>query len=194
MLPYTEDMPLIGGAPYEVSKSCADLISQSYARTYRTPVVIARCGNVYGGGDLNWSRIVPGTIRALLNGKRPVIRSDGSSVRDYIYVQDIVNAYLLLAERETQPGEAFNFGLETPVTVLEIVEAIRRAANCDDLTPDIQARAPGEIHSQWLSAAKARHTLGWWPRFTLEQGLAETFDWYSSFLKVSRPHVELAVR
>ncbi len=195
VLPYTEDMPLIGRAPYEVSKTCTDLIAQSYAHTYQTPVAIARCGNVYGGGDLNWSRIVPGTIRALLHAQRPVVRSDGSFVRDYIYVDDIVDAYLLLAEAETNPGEAYNFGLEKPVTVLQMVDAIRNAAGVDGLQPDIQSRAPGEIHSQWVSAAKARFDLNWRPRYSLEEGLAHTIAWYASFLSIPVPsRAEFAVR
>jgi CDP-glucose 4,6-dehydratase len=185
-LPYTEDMPLQGRHPYEVSKSCADLIAQCYAHTYEMPVAIARCGNIYGGGDLNWSRLVPETVRAFLEGRRPVIRSDGTFVRDYIYVRDVVSAYLDLAEwvraDAARAGEAFNFSDERQLTVLEIVAVIQGLMGRPDLTPDVQNRAVGEIPSQRLSAAKARHVLGWRPRFTLEDGLGETIEWYSRLL------------
>jgi CDP-glucose 4,6-dehydratase len=184
-LPYTEDMPLNGRHPYEVSKSCADLIAQSYHHTYGLPVVIARCGNVFGGGDLNWSRLVPGTIRAFLRRERPVIRSDGTFVRDYIYVKDVVQAYMLLAKRLDDArvqGEAFNFGLEQPVTVLDMVGLIQRLMGCEDIEPQIRNCARGEIHSQYLSAAKARRVLGWEPRYSLEEGLRETIEWYRVFL------------
>jgi CDP-glucose 4,6-dehydratase len=183
-LPYTEDMPLAGVHPYEVSKSCADLLAQSYHRTYGLPVAIARCGNVYGGGDLNWSRIVPGTIRALLQGERPVVRSDGTYVRDYFYVEDAAEAYVRLADGLADPrvvGEAFNFSTESPLTVLDLVQAIQKAADIVDLPPDVRATARGEIHSQSLSAAKARAILGWRPAFDLEAGLRATVAWYRAF-------------
>jgi CDP-glucose 4,6-dehydratase len=184
--PYTEDMPLQGRHPYEVSKSCADLLSQCYAHTYGLPVAIARCGNIYGGGDLNWSRLVPETIRAFLENRSPVIRSDGTFVRDYIYVRDAANAYLDLAERVgtdgSMAGEAFNFSDERQLTVLEMVEAIQTLMGRPDLKPDVRNRAVGEIPSQRLSAAKARNVLGWKPRFTLEEGLAETIGWYRELL------------
>jgi CDP-glucose 4,6-dehydratase len=184
-LPYTEDMPLNGRHPYEVSKSCADLIAQCYHHTYGLPVAIARCGNVYGGGDLNWSRIVPGTIRSFLRGERPIIRSDGTYVRDYIYVKDVVRAYMRLAEcldDDRVQGEAFNFSTETPLTVLELVQAIQRLMNCEHIEPQILDCAEGEIRAQYLSAAKARSILGWEPQFNLEQGLRETIEWYRVFL------------
>ena len=134
VLPYTEDMPLNGKHPYDVSKSCTDLLSTTYHHTYGLPVTIARCGNIYGGGDLNWSRIVPGTIRSLLRGERPVLRSDGGPMRDYIYVKDVVDAYIALAEASDRPdvvGEAFNFSPQSRCTVREIVDAIgaRHAAS-----------------------------------------------------------------
>lgn len=184
-LPHTEDMPLNGRHPYEVSKSCADLIAQCYHHTYGLPVAIARCGNVYGGGDLNWSRIVPGTIRSFLRGERPIIRSDGTYVRDYIYVKDVVRAYMRLAEcldDDRVQGEAFNFSTETPLTVLELVQAIQRLMNCEHIEPQILDCAEGEIRAQYLSAAKARSILGWEPQFNLEQGLRETIEWYRVFL------------
>ncbi len=184
-LPYTEDMPLAGRHPYDVSRSCADLIAQSYFHTYALPVAIARCGNVYGGGDLSWSRIVPGTIRSFVRGERPVIRSDGSFVRDYIYVRDVARAYMRLAERLSAPdvpGEAFNFSTESPITVLDLVGAIQKLMDCGHLAPDVRASAKGEIHSQHVSAAKARRVLGWAPSYGLDGGLAETIAWYRAFL------------
>jgi len=183
-LPYREDMPLQGRYPYEVSKSCADLLAQSYAVSYGLPVTIARCGNIYGGGDLNWSRIVPGTIRSLLRGERPLIRSNGQFVRDYIYVRDVVAAYVRLAEevqRADVQGQAFNFSNEAPLTVLEIVNAVCDALGRKDLSPIIQNQAVGEIPDQYLSAEKAHRVLGWQPAYSLAQGLSETVAWYRQF-------------
>jgi len=184
-LPYTEEMPLSGRHPYEVSKSCADLLAQGYQHTWNLPLGIARCGNIYGGGDLNWSRIVPGTIRSLLRGERPVIRSDGQYIRDYIYVKDVVRGYLRLAEsleREELRGQAFNFSPESRVTVLELVGVIQRLMDRTDLAPDIRNTSEGEIRSQYLSSAKAREVLGWKPDYPLEAGLRETIDWYREYL------------
>lgn len=183
-LPYTEEMPLVGRQPYEVSKSCADLISQAYYHTYRLPVAVARCGNIYGGGDLNWSRIVPGTIRSLLRGESPILRSDGQFIRDYIYVKDVSNAYLRLAESLYAPevqGQSFNFSPESRVTVIEIVNMIRRLAQCEHLQPTILNSAQGEIRNQYLSSAKAERLLNWKPAYDLEHGLAETLKWYQNF-------------
>lgn len=185
-LPYTEDMSLDGRHPYEVSKSCADIISQAYRHTYGLSVAIARCGNVYGGGDLNWSRIVPGTIRSFLRGEHPIIRSDGTYVRDYIYVKDVACAYLRLAEHlddKRVQGEAFNFSTEKPITVLEMVNVIQKLMGCAHLTPDIRNCAKGEIRSQHLSAAKARNILKWEAAFDLESSLCETIAWYRAFLE-----------
>jgi CDP-glucose 4,6-dehydratase len=166
-----------------VSKSCADLIAQSYAATYGTPVAITRCGNFYGGGDLNWSRLVPGTIRSVLRGQPPVIRSDGKSLRDYFYVEDGAAAYLLLAERlASDPslrGQAFNFSYQTPVSVTDMVENVLRMMG-SRLTPEIRNDAPNEIADQFLDAQKAREVLRWRPAFTLDQGLRRTIDWYKA--------------
>jgi CDP-glucose 4,6-dehydratase len=176
-LPYTESMPLVGTHPYDVSKSCADLISQTYACTYGTPVSITRCGNFYGGGDLNWNRIVPGTIRSILRGKPPIIRSDGEFIRDYIYVGDAVGAYLKLAEELTRnpdlKGQAFNFSNESQITVTGLVKEILRLMNVSQ-DPVILNKATNEIRYQYLSAEKARRVLGWKPQYTLEEGLSET--------------------
>lgn len=184
-LPYGEDTPLRGRHPYDVSKSCADLIAQSYAATYDLPVAITRCGNFYGGGDLNWNRIVPGTIRSVLRGQRPVIRSDGSFVRDYFYVEDGAAAYMTMAEKLAADrglsGEAFNFSNELQVTVLQLVEKILRLMQ-SDLSPDIRNEASHEIRHQYLSAEKARRVLGWRPLFDLDEGLQRTVAWYRSAL------------
>ncbi len=185
VLPYTEDTPLQGSDPYSVSKSCTDLLAQTYAATYALPVTIARCGNVYGGGDLNWSRIVPGTIRSLLEAKRPILRSDGTYLRDYVYVEDVVDGYLALAEHipSSRPGEAFNISTEEALTVRDLVCRIQRLMHAENLEPDVLGTATGEIHDQHLSAAKARNELGWTPRFGLERGLAETISWYRCYLR-----------
>ena len=184
-LPYDEKTPLQGTHPYDVSKSCADLISNAYAVSYDLPVVITRCGNFYGGGDLNWNRIVPGTIRAIVRGQRPVIRSDGTFIRDYFYVEDGANAYMVLAEalaaRPELKGEAFNFSNEIQVTVLELVGKILRAMG-SDLEPDVRNEASNEIIHQYLSAAKAREVLDWSPLYTLDGALDRTVSWYKDFL------------
>ncbi len=188
-LPYVEDMPLQGRHPYEVSKSCADLLAQSYHHTYNLPVAIARCGNIFGGGDLNWSRIVPGTIRSFLLGERPLIRSDGTFVRDYIYVRDVARAYLSLAEAlENRAiwGQSFNFGPNMPLTVMELVGAIQELMDCPNLHPVVMNRAQGEIRSQYLSVEKARVALGWTPEYGLREGLRETIEWYAAFLREGR--------
>ena len=186
-LPYDENTPLQGQHPYDVSKSCADLIAHAYAVTYGLPVAITRCGNFYGGGDLNWNRIVPGTIRSVLRGQHPIIRSDGSYIRDYFYVEDGAAACTLLAERlATKPdlrGEAFNFSNELQVTVLELVQRIVALVG-SDLQPDIRNEATGEIRHQYLSTARARERLGWTPLFGLEEGLQRTIDWYCDYFKM----------
>ncbi len=185
---YDETTPLKGRHPYDVSKSCADLIAQTYAGVFDVPLAITRCGNFYGGGDLNWNRIVPGTIRAVLRGERPVIRSDGKSVRDYFYVEDGAAAYLLLAESlHADPslrGEAFNFSNETPVAVLDLVQKILDLLG-SRLEPEVRNEARHEIPLQTLSAEKARRVLGWSPTFSLDEGLRRTIGWYEQTLEAA---------
>lgn len=188
-LPYSEMTPLQGQHPYDVSKSAADLIAHTYAVSYNLPVAITRCGNFYGGGDLNWNRIIPGTIRSILRNQRPIIRSDGEYIRDYFYVEDGALAYMHLAEqlaiRPELKGQAFNFSNEIQVTVREIVHRIL-AIMQSDLTPEIRNEASNEIRHQYLSAEKARKMLNWEPRFSLDEGLQKTIDWYKDFLKHER--------
>lgn len=183
-LPYTEDMPASGRHPYDVSKSCTDLLSATYAHSYGLPVIVARCGNIYGGGDLNWSRIVPGTIRSVLRGEPPVLRSDGTFLRDYVYVEDVVEAYLLLAEALEDPtrrGRGYNFSVGDPTSVLEITRCLLRLLDREDLEPVILDQAPNEIRDQYLDSTRAREELGWEPDFTLDEGLARTIQWYRDF-------------
>jgi CDP-glucose 4,6-dehydratase len=185
-LPYHEKTPLNGQHPYDVSKSCADFIARSYAATYDLPVVTTRCGNFYGGGDLNWNRIVPGTIRSVLRSNAPVIRSDGMHIRDYFYVEDGVAAYVLLAEKLSGSpdlrGHAFNFSNETQTTVLELTKKILLLMG-SGLQPTILNQTRNEIRHQYLSAEKARTMLGWHPLFTLDQGLEQTITWYREYLQ-----------
>lgn len=183
-LPYTEEAPLIGRFPYDVSKSCTDLISLSYFHTYGLPVAVTRCGNLFGGGDLNFNRLIPGTIRSVLRDENPVIRSDGHYVRDYFYVRDAVESYLDLAERlpERFTGEAFNFGNERPLSVLEMVQVILELMGRTDLEPVVRNEASAEIRAQYLDCTKAREQLGWEPSFDVENGLRETIDWYRNWL------------
>ena len=184
-LPFDEQTPLQGQNPYEVSKSCADLISTAYAKTYALPIAITRCGNFYGGGDLNWNRIVPGTIRSVLTGQRPMIRSDGSSIRDYFYVEDGTAAYMLLAQQlaarpDELRGQAFNFSNQLKVSVKELVHRILAKIG-SDLEPQIVNSVNGvgnESRYQYLSAAKAQRMLNWAPSFSLDEGLERTIAWY----------------
>jgi CDP-glucose 4,6-dehydratase len=185
-LPYDESTPLQGVHPYDVSKSCADLIGHSFAKVYGSPVAITRCGNFYGGGDLNFSRIVPGTIRSILRGTRPIIRSDGQFVRDYFYVEDGAIAYMLLAEKLAENrdliGQAFNFSNEYEVTVLEVAQKILTLMK-SDLVPDVRNEAAHEIRRQVLSAQKAKRLLNWAPAFELAGGLAKTIEWYRTYFE-----------
>lgn len=195
VLPYTEETPLAGKHPYDVSKSCSDLIAQTYANTYGLPVVITRCGNFYGGGDLNWNRIVPGTVRSVMRDQRPVIRSDGSFVRDYFYVEDGAAAYMHLAEqlalKPELAGEAFNLSNETQVTVLELVERVMRLMD-SPLAPQVLGEASHEIKHQSLNAAKARRLLDWEPLFTLDEGLSRTIAWYTNhFQQIAAPRLSV---
>jgi len=185
ILPYDEKTPLEGRHPYDVSKSCADLICRAYFETYDMPVCITRCGNFYGAGDLNFNRIIPGTIQSVLYDKRPVIRSDGSPRRDYFYIRDGVEAYLLLAEKMNNKkirGEAFNFSTESPYSVSEIVQKIIDIMG-SDLKPEVLNQATNEIRDQYLSAKKAKKMLNWESKYTLDTGLKETIEWYIQFFE-----------
>ena len=180
-LPYTEDAPMSSKYPYDVSKSCSEFIAFSYFHTYQTPVAVTRCGNLYGGGDLNFNRLIPGTIRSVLNDEAPIIRSDGQFIRDYFFVRDAVDAYLTLAERMPNAqfnGEAFNFSTETPVSVLELVDQVLKLTGKTHLKPKVMNDASREIHKQYLSCEKAKRMLSWQSKFSLDEGLGETIDWY----------------
>lgn len=184
-LPYTEDFALLGCHPYDVSKACADRIGRAYSETYALPVSVTRCANLYGGGDLNWSRLIPGTIRCVIRGERPIIRSDGTLLRDYLYVRDAVAGYLALAERAGTPqlvGEAFNFGMNDPRSVIEVVQTIIDVSGRTGLEPRVLGEASNEIHDQYLDSSKAKRLLGWTPEYSLGQGLRETLAWYTAFL------------
>jgi len=196
-LPYTEDMPLLAQHPYDVSKSCSDLLAQSYFYTYQLPVCITRCGNIFGGGDLHFNRIMPATIRSLLADERPIVRSNGLLVRDYVYVKDIVHGYLTIAEKmddKSIHGHVFNLSEERPLTVLEMVDLIAAELDKKELTPIIQNTAVGEIPEQYLSCAKARKMLGWQAVFGVEKGLQETCAWYREFFKTHPYQVQLPVQ
>lgn len=186
-LPYTESSPLHGLHPYDVSKSCTDLIAQTYAHTYGLPVGIVRCCNLFGGGDLHWNRLVPGTMRSALEGSAPIIRSDGSMTRDYLYVEDGVDAYLTFTKALHRDaslcGQAFNFGNNAPLTVLELVLKILDIAGRADLEPKILGEASNEIPAQYLDSTRAMEVLGWQPKFGLRAGLTATLAWYRKFLK-----------
>lgn len=185
MLPYTEEMPLLAENPYDVSKACADMIAHTYHATYGLPIAITRCGNIYGGGDLNFNRIIPGTILSLFHNENPIIRSNGLYIRDYVYIKDIINAYILLAEnlhRNDVCGQAFNFSTNNRMNVLDVVEIIKRQMK-STLTPHVQNTAKAEILEQYLSSHKAFNILGWKATYGIEEGLKETIVWYESFVK-----------
>jgi CDP-glucose 4,6-dehydratase len=183
ILPYTEDLPLQGAYPYDVSKSCADLLTQSYYKTYGLPTCITRCANMYGGGDLNFSRIIPGIIKAILKNKDFIIRSDGTLERDYMYVEDGANAYLTIGEnihKQNIKGESFNFGTETPVSVLELFEKVKFALN-SNISAQVLGEAKGEINKQFLGCEKARTKLNWKIQYNLNTGIRKTFEWYKKY-------------
>lgn len=180
-LPYLETHPLAGSEPYEVSKTMTDLLAQTYAASYGLPTRIARCGNVYGTGDLNWDRIFPGTIRSLLKRERPIIRSDGTPIRDYVHVEDVVDAYLRLASAGITSGAAYNFSSGERASVLDVVRLITKAVG-SDLTPDVRGNAAGELAEQYLDATKATQELGWKPSRRMAESMAEIIAWYRTTL------------
>ncbi len=180
-LPYREDDELRGLYPYDVSKACADMISRGYHAAYEMPVAVVRCANIYGPGDLNFNRIIPGTLRSLLKGERPIIRSDGTPLRDYLYVDDAVDGYMRVMNALLEGrcgGEAFNFGTGDPVSVLEVFEEMVDTAGRPDLAPEVLGEASKELPDQFISAAKARRLLAWEARLSREEGLRRTFRWY----------------
>ncbi len=184
ILPYTEETSLQGKHPYDVSKSCTDLIAQSYFHTYKLPVCITRCGNIFGPGDLHWNRIIPGTISSLLKNESPIIRSDGSHIRDYIYVKDVVFAYITLAEQMNDTnmlGHAFNISEEYPISVLELVSLVTRLMKKEHILPSVKNSATAEIQDQHLSCSKFKSMCNWKPSYGLIQGLIETIEWYSNY-------------
>jgi len=185
-LPYSEETALEGKHPYDVSKSCADLLCGAYHQTYDLPVCITRCGNFYGGGDLNFNRLIPGTIRSILECKKPIIRSNGQMIRDYFYIEDGAEAYMLLGKKMNKKihGEAFNFSNEKPMTVLEMVNTILKIMN-SDLKPIILNESSNEIEKQYLSSRKAHTVLGWKSHYKLEEGLEKTIQWYQNFLSIN---------
>jgi CDP-glucose 4,6-dehydratase len=190
VLPYTEDMPLQGEHPYDVSKSAADLITRAYALTYKLPVAVTRCANLYGGGDLNWNRLIPGTMRSVLQGQPPVIRSHGSFVRDYLHVRDAVRAYMMLAQaldRDDIRGEAFNCGTDEPMSVLEMTRLIVSLSPHPNLAPIVLDEVQNEIKEQYLSSRKIRSLIGWRPGASREEALRETMAWYAAHLGASCP-------
>ncbi len=184
-LPYKEDTPLQGRAPYDVSKSCTDLIALSYYHTYQLPIAITRCGNLYGGGDLNFNRLIPGTILSALKNEPPVIRSDGQYTRDYFYVLDAVFAYLSLAEKMSNQlfvGRAFNFGNGVPLTVMEVVNHLLKLMDKSTLSAVVLNEATHEIREQYLDCTDANQLLGWNAKYSIEQGLEETIKWYKNWI------------
>jgi len=183
-LPYKENASLLGRNPYDVSKSCADLLASSFYHTYRVPVAITRCGNIFGPGDFSFSRIVPDTIRSVAKNKALIIRSDGKFTRDYVYVDDVVNGYITLAEKLPRlklAGQAFNFSCEKPISVLGLVKKVYNIS-ARKHNYKILNRAKYEIKHQYLSSKKARVVLGWRPKINLEEGLKKTVAWYQEYL------------
>jgi len=183
-LPYKEDYPLAGCHPYDVSKTCSDLIANTYFHTYKLPVAVTRCGNIYGPGDFNFSRLIPDAMRCVFSGKVLKIRSDGKFVRDYVYVEDIVNGYIRIAESLRKGrlfGEAFNLSDEKPLTVMQVLKEINKLCG-NKLEYEIMNIARYEIKKQYLASAKARSILSWKPKYNFNDGLRMTLDWYRAYL------------
>jgi CDP-glucose 4,6-dehydratase len=183
-LPYTEDYPLHGLFPYDASKACTDILARSYAHSFATPVAVSRFANIYGPGDMNLSRIIPGTIISVLRDQPPVIRSDGTPIREFVYVDDVANGYLSLAEKIDEViGEAFNFGAGEQVTMLDLVERIIKLSG-KNLRPNVllQRKIEREIDAQYLSSEKVEKRLGWRAKTGLDEGLRLTMEWYREHL------------
>jgi CDP-glucose 4,6-dehydratase len=195
-LPYREDHALAPRYPYDASKACADIIARSYAHIFGLPVAVTRFGNVFGGGDFNFSRLIPGTIRALLAGERPEIRSSGLMERDFLYAEDAVTAYLAVAgslDRPELSGRAWNASIGRPVSVLELVRRLIEISGLA-LEPDVHGDGTphGEIERQWLDCSAIATELGWAPAWDLRRGLQATFEWYAS--ELPRPISRLTAR
>jgi CDP-glucose 4,6-dehydratase len=190
VLPYTEDTSLAGLYPYDASKVCTDVLARCYATSFGLPVAVVRCANIYGPGDLNWNRLIPGTIRSVLEGTDPLIRSDGTLQRDYLYLGDAVDGYLDVAEHLPDAGgEAFNFGTEQPVSVLEVVQRIVAVSEIAGVEPRVLGTATNEIDAQSLASSKAFDQLGWKPQVDLDAGLRASIDWYRAHLERTRVKV-----
>lgn len=186
VLPYSEETPLQGRHPYDVSKSCADLIAQSYWYSFNLPVSVTRCGNLFGPGDLNFNRIIPGTILSLMKDEQPVIRSDGQYIRNYFYIKDAANAYLSISENtEKTIGQAFNVGSQERYSVVDLVKIITEVMSSDK-SPIIKNEAKNEIKEQYLSIEKVKSVLGWIPKYSVRDALKETVDWYRKYFPVNR--------
>lgn len=186
-LPYSEDNPLLAKHPYDVSKACADMVAHMYAKSYQLPVCVTRFGNLFGSGDSNFDRLIPGTIRSVIRGESPIIRSDGKFSRDYIYIEDAASAYMTLVEGMSKDptiiGQAFNFSYESPLSALEVVNIVLSQMGRTDLEPQILNAAHNEIPHQYLSSQKARNILNWQPNFSFETGLKRTIPWYKELLE-----------
>lgn len=193
---YDETYPLEGRQPYDCSKSCGDLVTMMYASTYKLPACIVRCANLYGGGDLNFDRVIPGVIQATIKGKPFVIRSDGKFIRDFLYVKDAALGCMLAAERlaedRTLAGEAFNLSMEVRLTVKEVVSLVLRLMNREDIQPVTLNEASSEHRERYIQSAKARQQLNWQPAYSLEEGLRETIEWYRKYFAESAASPALA--
>jgi len=186
-VPIPESHPLLASHPYDASKACEEILAKTYYHSYGLPIAISRCSNIYGGGDLNFSRIIPDIIRSILLDKQPIIRSDGKSIREYLYISDVISGYLSLGKNLSQKnvkGEAFNFGASNPISVIELVNKLLRITEKNNLKPKIMNKTSNEIKIQYLSSKKAKNILNWYPKTSLDDGLKQTFEWYRDNLNL----------